>query len=147
MENMNTDPQDSSDPERFEIVSSLPNQTSSSFYDINPFNSDFDYEEPLSFNVSQAITSNPFFDQSSGVSYGTFFTLRCFTDHQLIIVLGINDQLYAESCEVIPTSGKVITCGYILLVLLSDFLTLASLNSYRVAPIQPCVDISCSVRR
>lgn len=73
MANINANRQNSSGSERVENVPSLPNHTSSSFYYIDPFNSNINYDESLSSDTRQAITSQPFFGQSGGLAYGTLF--------------------------------------------------------------------------
>ena len=73
-------------------------------------------------------------------------------------VVGVNDQQYAQLhnnnqpdaqiYEYIPNSGEAIVYfDYVLLLPGAKLLTFIYLNSYRAAPTQPRVDISCFVRR
>ena len=78
MEKFNADYQDSSATERIEDVFALPDQTSSSFYHVEPFVSEINHVESLSLEADQDITSDPFFGQSGGVSYGRLHYLFLF---------------------------------------------------------------------
>ena len=157
METITANRQNSSGPEPIEDVFSSPNHTSLSFYHINPLNSNTNYEEYLSADARQAITSHPFFGRSDNLSYSSPFSLVYVIDHQLRFSLGVNHQpsarLYennepdAQTYNSIPTSGKTIICvDCIFLVLIAKLLTLTFLNSHRAVSIQPCIHRSCFVR-